>query len=193
MNSGRHAPRRRHPSRDELLLWRHAVRDAAPLKGKSASEPEPEESEPPPPPPTPKPKSVVTSAPPPPKAKKALPILASGSAVDIDKRSAERLKRGQMAIEGQLDLHGQTQDQAHRALNSFIERAYAMGQRCLIVVTGKGEKPDGSVGVLRSMVPRWLNDTHLRPMILAFSQARPQHGGAGALYVLIKRRRTADT
>jgi DNA-nicking Smr family endonuclease len=192
MNSGRHAPRRRHPSRDELLLWRHAVRDAAPLKGKSANEPEPEESEPPPPA-SPSPKPVVSPAPPPPKPKKALPVLASGTAVDLDKRSAERLKRGQMAIEGQLDLHGQTQDQAHRALNSFIERAYAMGQRCLIVVTGKGNKPDGSVGVLRTMVPRWLNDTHLRPMILAFSQARPQHGGAGALYVLIKRRRTADT
>jgi DNA-nicking Smr family endonuclease len=184
-------PRRRHPSRDELLLWRHAVRDAAPLKGKSASPSEPEESEPPPPP-SPPPKPVVTIAPPPPRPKKALPILTSGTAVDIDKRSAERLKRGQMAIEGRLDLHGQTQAQAHGALNAFIERAYALGQRCLIVVTGKGDKPDGSVGVLRSMVPRWLNDSHLRPMILAFSQARPQHGGAGALYVLIKRHRTSD-
>jgi DNA-nicking Smr family endonuclease len=192
MNSGRHAPRRRHPSRDELLLWRHAVRDAAPLKGKSTSEPEPEPEESEPPPPS-TPKPVVTNAPPPPKPKQALPILASGTAVDLDKRSAERLKRGQMAIEGRLDLHGQTQDQAHRALNSFIERAYVLGQRCLIVVTGKGDKPDGSIGVLRSKVPHWLNDTHLRPMILAFSQARPQHGGAGALYVLIKRRRTADT
>jgi DNA-nicking Smr family endonuclease len=191
MNSGRHAPRRRHPSRDELLLWRHAVRDAAPLKGKSVELPEPEEGEAPPAAPSPKP--VLSPAPPPPKPKQALPVLASGTAVDLDKRSAERLKRGQMAIEGRLDLHGQTQDQAHRALNSFIERAYAMGQRCLIVVTGKGNKPDGSVGVLRTMVPRWLNDAHLRPMILAFSQARPQHGGAGALYVLIKRRRTADT
>jgi DNA-nicking Smr family endonuclease len=187
----RRDPRRRHPSRDELLLWRHAVRDAAPLKGKTTELPEPEEVEVSQPSPSPKP--AVELPPPPPKPKKALPVLASGTAVDLDKRSAERLKRGQMAIEGRLDLHGQTQDQAHAALNSFIERAYALGQRCLIVVTGKGDKPDGSVGVLRSMAPRWLNEPRLRPLILAFSQARPQHGGAGAFYVLLKRRRTADT
>jgi DNA-nicking Smr family endonuclease len=81
-----------------------------------------------------------------------------------------------------------TQDFAHGALTAFVCRAFDAGKRCVLVITGKGTR-EGS-GVLRANVPRWLNQAPLRDRILGFSYARPQHGGEGALYVLIRRRRT---
>lgn len=109
--------------------------------------------------------------------------LAHGESPGVDKRTANRLKKGRMAIDGKLDLHGLSQAEAHRALISFIENAYATQKRCVIVVTGKGR------GILKDNVPRWLNDGLLRSRILSFSYAQQKHGGEGALYVLIKRRR----
>jgi len=97
------------------------------------------------------------------------------------------MKRGEMEIDGRLDLHGMTQDVAHATLLAFVTRAYDSGRRCLLVITGKGNRE--GTGVLRANVPRWLNQSPCRERILGFSHARPQHGGEGALYVLIKRRR----
>lgn len=71
-------------------------------------------------------------------------------------------------------------------LADFIERAESAGKRCLLVITGKGL---ASGGILRDQVPRWLNQAPNRSRVLAFDYARPQHGGSGALYVLLKRRR----
>ncbi|HER27195.1 MAG TPA: hypothetical protein ENI69_08805 [Rhodospirillales bacterium] len=115
--------------------------------------------------------------------------LDHGSSVGIDKSTATRLKKGKQPIEARLDLHGKTQNEAHPALDTFIESAYRSGRRCVLVITGKGTKPDGSVGVLRSAVPRWLNLPPNRARILAFSHATAKDGGEGALYVMIKRRR----
>jgi DNA-nicking Smr family endonuclease len=114
--------------------------------------------------------------------------LAAGRIADLDKRTAERFKRGEMAIEAKIDLHGMTQGQAHDRLQDFVAKAAAAGQRCVLVVTGKGA---GGWGVLRESVPRWLNEPALRRHLLAFSSAKPRHGGAGALYLLLKRRRAA--
>ncbi|TAN71400.1 MAG: hypothetical protein EPN20_04685, partial [Magnetospirillum sp.] len=85
-----------------------------------------------------------------------------------------------------LDLHGHSQDLAHGELIAFIQRAWIAGRRCVLVVTGKGVKGDG---ILKNQVPRWLNQSPLRERILGFSYARPQHGGTGALYVLVRRQR----
>ncbi|MBC7908642.1 MAG: Smr/MutS family protein, partial [Rhodospirillaceae bacterium] len=104
-----------------------------------------------------------------------------------DKRSAERMKKGEMEIDARLDLHGMTQDSAHAHLLAFIARAYDSGRRCVLVITGKGNRE--GTGVLRANTPRWLNQSPCRERILGFSFAKPQHGGEGALYVLIKRRR----
>ena len=104
----------------------------------------------------------------------------------MDKRTLTRFRRGQMEIEATLDLHGHTQDSAHRALDAFIKGHAAAGRRCVIVVTGKGRDGDG---VLRAEAPRWLNEPDLRQHVLAFSHARPADGGDGALYVLLKRKR----
>jgi DNA-nicking Smr family endonuclease len=121
--------------------------------------------------------------------------LAPGSTKDIDARTAERLRRGELPIDATLDLHGHTAVEAHRALAGFIDRAWRARLRCLLVITGKGRAPEAAlglgaqVGVIKAGVPRWLNEPGLRARILALSQARPQHGGGGALYVLLKRQR----
>ncbi len=98
--------------------------------------------------------------------------------------------RGKFPIEDCLDLHGHTKESAHRVLDAFINEAFATEQRCVMVITGKGFRINsGDVGVLRLAVPQWLNSPSLRPMILAFSNAIPNDGGEGALYVLLKRKR----
>ncbi len=109
------------------------------------------------------------------------------SGTGLDRRSAQRLKRGQMPIEARLDLHGMTQAEAHRTLHRFIAASAEAGRRNLLVITGKGSGAEG--GVLRAAVPRWLVEGENRARVLAFTPAQPRHGGAGALYLLLRRRR----
>lgn len=120
-----------------------------------------------------------------------LPELAPTAAHGVDKRTAQRLGRGLLEIEARIDLHGLTQDEAHARLSGFIRRSVARGHRCVLVITGKGYKPTGEVGVLRRSVPRWLNEPDLRREIVALRHAQPKDGGEGALYVLLKRDRSA--
>ncbi len=122
------------------------------------------------------------------KAPQPLPDMTHGTAAGLDRRTAARLRRGQLAIEARIDLHGMTQAEAHPALEDFLERTQAGGKRCVIVITGKGLRADGRIGVLRTMVPRWLNDAPNRGRIIAFNHAQPKDGGEGALYVLLKKR-----
>ena len=118
-----------------------------------------------------------------------LPELKTGASPGVGKRTALRLKRGQLAIEGRIDLHGMTQDKAHRALEGFLTASQAAGKRCVLVITGKGLRPTGETGVLRNLVPRWMNAPAIRGRVLGFSTAQPRDGGTGALYVLLKRKR----
>ena len=120
-----------------------------------------------------------SASPAPPKA----PPIAVGAAPGIDRRTNDRLRRGKMQIEGRLDLHGHSQESAHRALNAFIDAAHGQGKRCVLVVTGKGK------GILQSAVPRWLNEPFLRPKVLSIEYAQQKDGGTGALYVLLRRQR----
>lgn len=118
-----------------------------------------------------------------------LPELKPGASPGLDKRTAARLKRGQLAIEGRIDLHGMTQDKAHRALEGFLAASQAAGKRCVLVITGKGLRPSGETGVLRNLVPRWMNAPAIRARVLSFCTAQPRDGGTGALYVLLRRKR----
>lgn len=113
--------------------------------------------------------------------------LYHGEAAGVDKRTMERLRRGKLPLEGRLDLHGLTQDQAHSALIRFIDSAYSHGKRCVNVITGKGTQLNGNIGILRQQVPHWLNQPHLRSKIIAFTHAPKDQGGEGAIYVLLKR------
>ena len=182
---------------DDTALWRRAMRDTRPLKrrrpraGATENAPEPteetgsfrERNKKPGPTPRGGPAGPVPPAPPP------APELHVDSTAGLDKRLAERLRRGQMPIDGRLDLHGLTHDRARAALAARVQDAHAAGQRCLLVITGKGLRSEGAVGVLREGLPRWLNGPDLRPLVLAVRQAQPRHGGAGAFYVLLRRRR----
>jgi DNA-nicking Smr family endonuclease len=106
----------------------------------------------------------------------------------IDRANAERLKRGLHPIEARLDLHGRTQAEAHRELADFVCSCHEAGRRCVLVITGRGLGPDGP-GILKSAVPRWLEEAGLRRRILAVAAAQPRHGGGGALYLLLRRQR----
>lgn len=117
-----------------------------------------------------------------------LPDLKHGDQPGLDKATARRMKRGQVSIEGRIDLHGLTQGEAHRALGAFLEASWLAGKREVLVITGKGTRKDGSIGVLRQMVPRWLNEFPNRAKVVAFSHAAPKDGGEGALYVRLKKR-----
>jgi DNA-nicking Smr family endonuclease len=179
--------RGRRPSREERELWRSAMRDV-----KAWRDPEPGAHDPAPPPaPAATAEKQRGSAGVAPKsapvARHRHPALAPGDVVGVDRRLADRLRRGRLPIQSTLDLHGLTQSEAHAAVQGFVVRAAERGLRTVLIVTGKGRR-DG-VGVLKSALPRWLNETPLRPFVLALSQARPEHGGTGALYVLLKRRR----
>ena len=126
--------------------------------------------------------------------KSTQPYLSHGDVVGLDRRSAQRMKRGKMKIDAKLDLHGYYQDEACRALSQFIEGASKSNKRCLLVITGKGlhqsVPSNQQAGILKKMVPTWLNEEPNRSKILSFSFATSSDGGTGALYVLLKRRRS---
>ena len=105
------------------------------------------------------------------------------------------MRRGKIAPEARIDLHGMTLNQAHPALTQFILSAQRAGRRLVLVITGKGEgggpHPSASRerGVLRRQVPQWLHAPSLRHAILQVDQAHISHGGEGAYYVYLKKRR----
>ncbi|MCZ6606946.1 MAG: Smr/MutS family protein [Alphaproteobacteria bacterium] len=191
MGKSRHTapPPERQISRREADLLRHVMADVAPLPGREVALPAAEAPvEPPPPRPAP-PVARSRPTPPAPPPVPRLPEIGPGDRVGVDKRTAKRLKRGQLAVEARMDLHGLTQEEAHRALSTFVQGSQAAGRRCVLVITGKGLRPDGTTGVLRAAVPHWLNQPDLRERIVAFTHATPRDGGEGALYLLLKRKR----
>lgn len=116
--------------------------------------------------------------------------FAIGQYAGIDGSTAERFRKGNYLIDATLDLHGMTRDRAFTALMQFLESHYRAGSRCLLVITGKGGKPPTKeAGVLKGLVPRWLAEPEPRRMLLAIDSARPKHGGSGAYYLLLKRKR----
>ena len=93
-----------------------------------------------------------------------------------------KLRRGDWTLQGQIDLHGLRSDEARTALGQFIRDARRAGWRCVRVVHGKGLGSPGKMPVLKTKVQRWLVQ---KEEVLAFVQARPADGGAGALVVLL--------
>lgn len=93
-----------------------------------------------------------------------------------------RLRRGTWALQGQLDLHGMTRDQAREQLVAFLRESHRRGVRCVRVVHGKGLGSPGRQPVLKAKVQRWLAQ---RAEVIAFAQASAPQGGAGALLVLL--------
>jgi len=180
------------PKAGDEDLWRAVTKDVKPLKHAPRSRIVPETVQEPA---KPRPKKAGSAhaaraiAPPKPPPAPPRRELSHGRAAGVDKRTMDRLRRGQLPIEAEIDLHGHTQEEAHRVLSAFIAGHAAAGRRCVRVITGKGSFREGG-GVLKSAVPRWLNEQPLQDSILAFTHARRDDGGEGALYVLLRRKRT---
>lgn len=180
--------RRRVLSAEERALWEDVARTTRPLKRArkrhAPVEDHVQQNAAPPPaapciglqPASPKPAPRPIPSQPPP--------LAS-----LGRRERSQLARGRKDIEARLDLHGMTQTRAHRALLSFVERASDDGLSFVLVITGKGGAASGAErGVLRRQVPEWLGLPEFRACVVGFEEAHIGHGGAGALYVRIRRR-----
>ena len=108
----------------------------------------------------------------------------------VDGNTARRLKRGELVPDAKLDLHGLTEADAHRALGAFLLSAHRRGDRLVLVVTGKGgvsSDPERVRGVLKTMVPRWLEEAPLARLIADKRGAHIRHGGPGALYVYLRK------
>ena len=114
---------------------------------------------------------------------------------NMDKKNFKKLVKGKMEIEGTIDLHGLTADQAKIKLITFINHSYSLGKRLIIVITGKGkhkgfdefQRPIN--GVLRQNLPEWLSGPSVTNKVLQVTQAQPKHEGAGAFYVYLRRQR----
>ncbi|HSF96935.1 MAG TPA: Smr/MutS family protein [Thermohalobaculum sp.] len=209
---------------EDRALWREVTRDANPLDPALRDPPETEEetsrsAAPPSAPDETAPAPQKSPAPPPtwPAAQRRLRPIGSGrpSAISIDladravapvgrpeagldRRNAERLRRGEREPDFRIDLHGMTAERAHRALDRAIGGALASGARLVLVITGKGGKrrdPDAAPfmrddqGVLRQHVPGWLRSGPHARHIVGIFQAHLRHGGGGALYVYLKKQR----
>jgi DNA-nicking Smr family endonuclease len=179
--------KRRHRalSREEIELWREVTRSIARLRvtaKRAIDPPEPPGSsrEPARPPP-----ALPGYTPPPQRPTNGAPALRP-----LDRRMRKKLARGHMAVDAMLDLHGMRQDEAHSALRSFLLGAQSRDARMVLVITGKGLRGGASRperGVLYRSVPHWLASADLRRIVIGFEEADAAHGGAGALYVRLRR------
>jgi DNA-nicking Smr family endonuclease len=170
---------RRKRDQEERALWDEVTRVLKPLRGRRA------------PLRAPALRSLRTA--PSENARSVPPVGLPGA---LDRRQKKRLARGIVTIDARLDLHGKTQAQAHSSLLRFLRRAQTEGAKFVLVITGKGasrgDSPwEGEVagGVLRRQVPLWLALPEFRAYASACEQADTAHGGDGALYIRIRRRR----
>lgn len=156
----------------ERLVWNRVARTVAPRRrphGKGAAKPSPAAN---------REDFAAMMRLPPLKVKRA--PTPSGP---VPQSADKGVRKGRVEIDARIDLHGMTQVQAKKALSTALFRTAKRGDRCLLVITGKGPQLDG---VLRANLPGWLAGADLRPLITTFAQAHAKHGGAGAWYVFLR-------
>lgn len=118
---------------------------------------------------------------------------AGPAALNMDRTTFQRMKRGKVRPEARIDLHGMTADAAHQRLTAFLFQAQASGKRLVLVITGKGRSgsDEGPIpyrmGVLRRSLPEWLNRPPLKAIVQQMTEAHQRHGGSGAFYVYLRR------
>ncbi len=187
--------RRREVRPEELELWQAVARTARPLHGVMSPHPVAIDQG----------ANTLLE----PKAHAAIPRFRMGEkaapfrvddhlpapALQMDAKAFTRMAKGKLAPEARIDLHGMTVSEAHPELIRFILNAHAARLRLVLVITGKGKPgPDyGPIpqryGVLKHQVPNWLRIAPLGATVLQVSEAHLRHGGAGALYVYLRRSR----
>lgn len=197
--------KRRKLSEDEVALWRKVTERTEALELRNTFDPEAYA-------PQPATKNrpeqradlgkLSTTFPQKPQARKntftlapSLPDQLRRAPVQMDQKTFGKMTRGKIRPEGRIDLHGMTLDHAHSALTKFILSASGSGKRLVLVITGKGKNRDegGPIpvrfGVLRHQVPQWLSAAPLASAVMQVSEAHISHGGGGAYYVYLRRRR----
>ena len=107
----------------------------------------------------------------------------------LDIKTFQQLKSGSLSITSHLDLHGMTTDQAQESLLFFIRESYLQSHRCILIVTGRGKNSPGGQSILRRETEIWLTREPLKRVVLAFCTAQPKDGGAGAIYVLLRKQK----
>lgn len=105
----------------------------------------------------------------------------------VNRQLLRRLRSGDFALQGHVDLHGMTRDEAQVAVSGFLEKSRIDGKRCVLIVHGRGLNSKDQIPVLKERVRAWLARGRLSRQVLAFASARPCDGGTGALYVLLRR------
>ncbi|WP_213735831.1 Smr/MutS family protein [Bradyrhizobium sp. dw_411] len=184
--------RKRSLSEEERALWESVARQAKPLRKRHRTS-KPEAAAPPSEAPVAAKSEISPKSHPPVKIPQAPTptVPAPPPLAPLGRRERSHLSRGRKEIEARLDLHGMTQTRAHRALSGFLQRAHSDGLTFVLVITGKGRTigAESERGILRRQVPLWLNLPEFRTLVVGFEEAHIGHGGAGALYVRIRRSR----
>jgi DNA-nicking Smr family endonuclease len=187
---------------DEAEIWNSATRALAPVKGKPRVAPTEAGTRAP----NPRGRQAGTAIPatdPHPAGPPAGPYAGPYATppAELERRQARRIAAGKIAIAARLDLHGYHEGQARARLRTFLFSAHARGELTVLVITGKGATPaageppgERQRGVLRRNVPFWLAEPDLSAIVAGFSEASARHGGAGALYVRLRKpsRRAQD-
>jgi DNA-nicking Smr family endonuclease len=167
---------------EEKALWARVIATVRPLHGSAAPEPEPEPQAAPQPKPAPA-KAIPKQAATPPRAQPG---------TTLDGTWDRRLSRGLVAPDVTVDLHGHNLATAYSLLDSRLDQAVAMGARVLLLITGKppqGEDRPVKRGAIRAAVGDWLAASPHAADIAAVRGAHPRHGGQGALYIVLRRKR----
>ncbi len=110
-----------------------------------------------------------------------------GRRVDLAPQVLRSLRRGAVPVDARLDLHGKSEGEAREELTTFLREKRARGERCVLVIHGKGEHSPKGVGVLRGEIAAWLSQGRASEYVGAFVTALADDGGEGAVYVLLRR------
>jgi DNA-nicking Smr family endonuclease len=111
-----------------------------------------------------------------------------GAVQGFSRKLMKKLKRGELPVQGHIDLHGLTKPDAETAVTDFLLESFRNGLRCVLIVHGRGLNSPESMPVLKEGLPQWLNRGRVRKVVLAFATARPYDGGTGATYVFLRQR-----
>ncbi|WP_242393982.1 Smr/MutS family protein [Anaeromyxobacter oryzisoli] len=110
-----------------------------------------------------------------------------GRVAGLDSAILRKLRRGDFAVQGHIDLHGMTREEAKGAVDAFLRASRQAGKRCVLLVHGRGLHSKDQLPILKDALRTWLATARFARHVLAFATARPTDGGAGALYVLLRR------
>ncbi len=196
---------------EEQALWRYVATSITPIKAKphvrqhgAAAEASDEAESPIPQRRPSRAKSATTPASqvaPPSARVPATTLLPTPPLADFDPRKAKKIGTGRAGIDARIDLHGLRQDEALARLRTFLFDAHHRGCKTVLVITGKGRATDDPTtpyvdtldrlprGVLKRNLPRWLAEPDLRTLVVSYTQASLRHGGDGAFYVELRKRR----